>query len=80
MKTTPVIPQTYAEWHHCITAECRIVLEPRFIAERLAVLTRSEHEETRRFVRLYGTQHWRMVVSWFEQAGREVGVSAAANP
>lgn len=64
-----LIPQTYTQWRHCIEVDCGIALTPAFIAERLTVWRQPGHEETKRFVRLYGAEHLQRVVSWFEQAG-----------
>ena len=48
-----------------------IVAANAFIAERLAVWRNPQSEETLRFRRLYGDQHWKAVTAWFEQAGSE---------
>ncbi|HVW51941.1 MAG TPA: hypothetical protein VHC91_16375 [Trinickia sp.] len=66
-----MIPLTYDQWRHCITVECGLALTPAFIAEGLAVWRNAQSEETSRFRRLYGDQHWNAVTAWFEQAGRE---------
>lgn len=65
-----MIPQTYAQWRHCITVECGIPLTHDFIIARLAVWHDSGSEETRRFVRLYGEAHRQAIIRWFEQAGQ----------
>ena len=67
--TTPVIPQTYAQWHHCITVECGIALTRAFIDERLAAL-RGGRDDGRRFAQLYGESHLQRVPAWFEEARR----------
>lgn len=67
-----VIPQTYAQWRHCITVECGIALERTYVAQRLAAWRNAQSEETQRFRRLYGDAHWRSVIGWFEQAEREL--------
>jgi len=64
---SPVIPQTFAQWRHCIEVECRIPLEPVFIQQRLAQLRDLTCEDTRRFSGLYGQAHLDRVTSWFEQ-------------
>ena len=71
MNSTP-IPQTYEQWHHCITVECGIPLTAEFVAARLAVWRDAQAEETLRFRRLYGDAHWRAVISWFERAEAEL--------
>jgi hypothetical protein len=64
----PIIPQTYAQWRHCVEVECAIPLEPAFVKARLQVLQNPLHEEALRFNTLYGQQHFRNVLGWFEQA------------
>lgn len=65
---TPVIPQTEAQWRHCITVECGIALTRPFVEQRLAVWSDETHEETRRFDQLYGRAHRERVRQWFAQA------------
>jgi len=64
----PVIPQSYAQWRHCIEVDCGIPIEPAFVQARLSVLRDPAHDETRRFASLYGQAHARSVLAWFEQA------------
>lgn len=66
------IPQTYEQWRHCITVECRIPLTPAYVARCLAAWRDPESEETMRFRRLYGDAHWQAVLGWFERAEREL--------
>ncbi|MGE0799806.1 MAG: hypothetical protein AB7O55_15925 [Lautropia sp.] len=68
-----MIPQTYDEWRHCIIVECRIPLTAAFVAERLNVWRDTQLDETSRFRRLYGDEHWKAVLGWFEQAARGLG-------
>ncbi|MFT3719735.1 hypothetical protein [Pseudorhodoferax sp.] len=70
-KEKSLIPKTYDQWHHCITVECGLALTRTFIAQRLAVWRNAQSEETLRFRRLYGDQHWKSVMAWFEQASLE---------
>lgn len=65
---TPVIPQTYEQWHHCITVECGIPLTRVFAEERLAVWSNPGADERRRFEQLYGSAHLAHVRQWFAQA------------
>jgi hypothetical protein len=67
---TPVIPETYAQWRHCIEVECGIPLTPAFIDERLAVWRNPAHDECRRFAQLYGDAHRQSIQQWFDQARR----------
>ena len=66
--TQPMIPQNYAQWHHCITVECGLELTPDFIDERLAALNNQKDQHTQHFVRLYGEQYLQAVIAWFQQA------------
>jgi hypothetical protein len=68
MDTDKSIPTNYAEWHECITVHCGIPLTPDYITKRLIELRQSESEETIRFRRLYGDQHWQNVMHWLLQA------------
>lgn len=74
MMTSP-FPETYDQWYHCITVECRIPLTEAFVTQRLAIWRNTQLEETVRFRRLYGDAHWRSVIGWFEQAERELASS-----
>ncbi|MGE0311108.1 MAG: hypothetical protein AB7P21_05740 [Lautropia sp.] len=65
---TPVIPQTYEQWHHCITVECGIPLTRAFAEERLAVWSNPAADETRRFEQRFGAAHRERVRQWFAQA------------
>ncbi|MCE3004489.1 MAG: hypothetical protein ACK59M_09790 [Pseudomonadota bacterium] len=65
-----MIPATYESWRRCIEVDCGLVLEPAFIAARLAELRDADHERTAQFVRCYGDAHRQRVIGWFEQAAR----------
>lgn len=65
-------PQNYVEWQHCITVECGISLSSEFVTGRLAVWRDPDNEESRRFRKQYGDDYWRAMVTWFEQADREL--------
>jgi hypothetical protein len=62
-----MIPQTFAQWRHCIEVDCGIPLTPAYARERVAALTRQGGEEAERFARHYGAQHHARVVGWFQQ-------------
>jgi hypothetical protein len=66
--TTPVIPQTYEQWRHCIIAECGIPLTRAFVEERLAVWADPKRDESRRFDQLYRPEHRERVRQWFAKA------------
>ncbi|MEM8546741.1 MAG: hypothetical protein AAGF46_01135 [Pseudomonadota bacterium] len=65
-------PRTYEQWHNCITVECGIPLTAKFVAQRLEVWRDESAQETARFRQLYGDEHWRAVIGWFERAEKEV--------
>ena len=67
-KLSAEIPETFDEWRYCIEQECQIKLTQEYIEQRLAILRVLDHEETQRFIRLYGNHHWQRVVSWFDRA------------
>ncbi|MFT3802801.1 MAG: hypothetical protein QM766_16480 [Burkholderiaceae bacterium] len=70
-KEKNVIPHTYDQWRECITVDCGLELTPAFIVQRLAVWRNPQSDETQRFRRLYGDEHWQSVLAWFERAERE---------
>lgn len=70
--TSPMIPQTYEQWHHCITIECGIELTRAFAEERLKIWRDPNHEETQRFERIYGAAHRARVLQWFERAHAQI--------
>ena len=72
-----IIPETHAEWRHCIEVDCGIALRPDYIAARLSVLRETKSQEVQRFSSLYGREHWLHTVGWFEQAQRDATRSVA---
>ena len=67
-----MIPKTYQQWYDCITQECGITLTEEFIRERLSTLGNAAHQETRRFVAVYGQPHLRAILQWYQQAAGEI--------
>ena len=63
-----IIPETYEAWQHCIVVECGLKLTPQYIAERIAALENIKDSHTQQFVKLYGPEHHKRVLSWFMQA------------
>lgn len=66
-----LIPSDFASWCYCIEVKCGLALTPDFLRARIAVLSDPGHEETRRFVRLYGDTHLNRILGWFRQAAAE---------
>jgi len=65
---TPIIPQSYEEWRHCITIDCGLELTPSFIEERIVGLQDKTEHHTQQLIRKYGAQHHQKVLAWFMQA------------
>lgn len=63
-----LIPQTYDEWHHCITVICRQPLTQDFIDARIAALDDPSDYMTQKFVELYGEQQLVKTQNWFKEA------------
>ncbi|MGQ9804757.1 MAG: hypothetical protein ACUVRP_01605 [Chlorobiales bacterium] len=66
-----MIPQSYSEWRRCITDDCGIALTKSYIQQRIQALRDKHNEHTVQFIRCYGEEHWRNVMSWFEKAMNE---------
>ena len=66
--TTPLIPETYEQWHHCITVLCEQPLTADFIEARINALNDAKDHTTQKFVKLYGEQQRVKTLQWFETA------------
>lgn len=64
----PLIPETYEQWHHCITVLCKQSLTPAYVDERIKALNNSNDYSTQQFVKLYGEQQRIKTLQWFEQS------------
>ena len=64
--------ESYDEWKHCITVECRIPLTADYVAKRIAALSDERDPTTARFTALYGDPYRQRIIRWFEQARREL--------
>lgn len=71
----PIVPQSYEDWKHCITALCRIPLTSEYIESRIAALADRSDPGTERFARTWGEDHLARVQSWFFQAQKEFAAS-----
>jgi hypothetical protein len=47
-------------------------LTAEFVAQRIDVLGQFNSEETLRFRRIYGDEHWQNVLAWFRQSQQEL--------
>ncbi|QQT28432.1 hypothetical protein I6J02_20940 [Sphingobacterium spiritivorum] len=61
-----MVPQDYESWKDCIENKCGITLTRDFVEKRLAIYTDVSHEETQRFVGLYGEQHRQRIIEWLK--------------
>jgi hypothetical protein len=64
---TPLIPETYEQWRHCIIELCKQPLTAVYIDGRIKALSDSQDDSTRKFVKLYGEQQRLKTLQWFEQ-------------
>ena len=67
-----VVPTTYEDWKHCITAICGIPLTASYVDERIAALTNSEDFHTQKFIERWGANHHARTLAWFNQAAEEL--------
>ncbi|MEO1269090.1 MAG: hypothetical protein AAFX99_13395 [Myxococcota bacterium] len=65
--------ENYENWKHCITVQCKIKLTPEYVAKRIAALSNERDPMTARFIKLYGDEHRKRTMGWFEQARTELG-------
>ncbi|MEM9101384.1 MAG: hypothetical protein AAGB12_03605 [Pseudomonadota bacterium] len=72
---TVIIPQTYNEWHHCITVICNQPLTPKYIEERIHALSNPRDFKTQQFVKLYGEEQRIKTLEWFKQAKSQSAIS-----
>jgi len=69
---SPIIPQTYEQWHHCIVDLCKQPLTSAYIDARIKALNDPNDYTTRKFVELYSDQQRLNTLHWFEQAKSEL--------
>lgn len=62
-----MIPQTFEQWKHCITVDCKINLTKEFAAQRLLVYTNERNIETEKFKMLYGEGYLQNIIHWFKK-------------
>ena len=65
-----MIPQTFEQWKNCITDDCKVSLTNEFVLSRLSVYLNNENPETKKFISLYGNQHYHNIVSWLKLASK----------
>lgn len=64
-------PKDFNTWQDCITNKCGIPLTADFAAKRLVIYKQTNHPETLEFIRLYGAEHHKQIVKWFEEIKRK---------
>lgn len=62
-----MIPQTFEQWKQCIVHDCKVNPTKEFAWQRLNIYQNRKHPETDRFIRLYGEQHLRNIITWLQQ-------------
>jgi len=72
MQIESIIPKTYEQWRHCIEVICKQAFSSDYVRERLDEMGKPQHFKTRQFAELYGDAHRQQVISWFEQAAKEM--------
>ena len=70
--TDAIIPETYEQWHHCITVLCQQPLTPDYIDSRIKALNDPQGYMTRKFIELYGDQQRMQTLQWLEKAKSSV--------
>ncbi|WP_184622847.1 hypothetical protein [Xanthomonas sp. 3058] len=68
MTMSPVIPDSYTAWRHCIEVDCAQPLTAPFIAQRLIDLRDPAGHHTQQFLRRWGQAHLQRVIGWFDRA------------
>lgn len=63
--------QSYSEWRHALTEQCRIELTPEYARSRVAALQNAKDPATREFTEKYGEAYLQQVIQWFEQAEQQ---------
>ena len=66
-----VFPSDYSSWRYCIEVKCGIALSPEYLANRIAILGDSTHQESIRFARLYGEDWRQQILTWFQRAAAD---------
>jgi hypothetical protein len=66
-----MIPQTFDQWKHCITVDCKINLTKDFVLQRLTVFQDTNNPETKKFESLYGKEYLQNIIHWFKKMANE---------
>lgn len=73
-----LIPQTYEQWHHCITVICQQPLTLDYIDQRIKALDDNSDYMTKKFVELYGESQLSKTQHWFKTAKEKLQVEEQA--
>ncbi|MEM8834104.1 MAG: hypothetical protein AAGB32_06160 [Pseudomonadota bacterium] len=63
---------TYEDWQHCVTVLCGIPLTHDYIKKRIHDLSDHNNDHTRKFIDMWGEDHLKLVIGFFEQAKQEL--------
>ena len=66
-----IIPSSFENWKICITEKCKIKLTTSFLNERLSAYRTPDTEGSKRFIGLYGIEHFNNVRDWLLKAKDE---------
>ena len=66
-----MIPQTFDQWKHCITVDCKVKLTKDFALQRLTVYENINNVETKKFESLYGKEYLQSIINWFKKIVNE---------
>ena len=62
-----MIPQTFEQWRNCIVKDCKINLTKGFVQQRLTIYQDKLNQETKKFISLYGEQHYSNIINWLKK-------------
>ena len=63
-----LFPSGYESWRYCIEVKCGVKLTQKYVQARIAILSDKNHQESRRFSKLYGDAYRQQVLAWFQRA------------
>ena len=62
----------YQEWRHAIVTRGGLTLNEKFCKERIAIFQNKKLPETQTFLKMYGEEHLKKIISWFQKALSEL--------
>ena len=61
------MPNHFEEWKRCLEVNCKIPLTKDFANSRIQIYTDNSHDETKKFIELYGINHLNNIIKWYKQ-------------